>query len=79
MGLSGSQKYMLMYIFKDLFIYLGGQRERERETLSSRLPAEFGVWPRDQPHDPEITTWADIKSWMLGLLSHQAPQDMFMY
>ena len=69
--------FLFSFFKKDLFTYLRG-RERERfrgaveegERISSRLPTECGAWHGAWSHDPEIMTWAEIKSWMLNRLSH---------
>lgn len=61
-------------IFREFcFVLREEQRSRERrgrERISSRLHtkcrAGYGVWS----YDPEIMTWAQIKSWMLTGLSH---------
>ena len=62
---------------KDLFIYLrkhasmnGGKGRGRRRERIFRLPAECGAWHRARSHDPEIMTWAEIKSWMLNQFSH---------
>ena len=47
-----------------------GQRKRERERLSSWLPTEHRVGGRAASQDPEIMTWAKIKSQSLNWLSH---------
>ena len=39
-------------------------RGRSRERRTSRLLAEHGVQCGAGSHDPEITTWAEVKSWM---------------
>ena len=56
--------------FSKDFIYLliereqeEGQKERERESQAYSLP-EHGAWLCSQSHNPEIMTWAEIKSWM---------------
>jgi len=36
----------------------------------SRLHAQHGAQPRAWIHDPEIKSWAEIKSWFLNQLSH---------
>ena len=51
------------------------QGEREKQT-----PTKQGAWGRAWSHDPEIMTWADIKSQMLNWLSHpDAPQSVSLY
>ena len=49
---------------------LKGQRERER--IASRLWAEHGAQRGARSHNPEITTWAEIKNRLLSRLSHPA-------
>ena len=69
--------YYIMSSFffkKDLFI-LEREREQERagrgaERISSRLPIEYGAWCGAQSQDPEIMTWAKIKSQLINWLSH---------
>ena len=39
----------------------GGQREREGENLK-QAPAEHGAPHRARSQDPEILTWAEIRS-----------------
>ena len=61
--------------FRDLFIcYLRGRgepRERERgERVWSSLPTGHGARWRARPHDPEIMTWAKIRSRMPNRVSH---------
>ena len=46
----------------------GGQRERER--ISNRFPTECGAWPNAWSYNPEIMTWAEMKSQMLIWPSH---------
>ena len=61
--------------------WLGRDRERGRERILSRIWAWHGAWS----HNPEIMTWAEIKSQTLNWLSHPgAPQltfkkDLFIY
>ena len=69
--------FFFLFLKKILFI-LGGERvwagggvkgEGEKESQAdTALSAEHdpGVWS----HYPEVMTWAEIKSWLLNLLSH---------
>ena len=51
-----------------------GQRERERESFSRLLTEGGAQCGGAQSHNPEIMTWAEIKSRLLNQLSHtQAP------
>ena len=43
--------------------WVEGQRERER--FSSQLPTQSGAKCGAWSFEPEIVTWAEIKSWML--------------
>ena len=55
------------------------EREREREggRVLSRLHTQHGAQCRTRPHDPEIMTWAEIKSQTLNWLNHpDTPQDL---
>ena len=56
------------------FLFEGwGQRaetERERGSILSRLPTEHGAQPGAWSRNPEIMTWAEIRSRMLNWLSH---------
>ena len=45
-------------------------RGRGRERVRSRLPSEHGACCRSWSQDPEIKTWAKIKSWALNQASH---------
>ena len=45
-------------------IFFSLEREREREHLK-KTPAEYGAWGQAPSQDPEIMTWAEIKSQML--------------
>ena len=56
-----------------------GQRERERKKSSSRLPTECGAWCGALSQDPEIMTWAEIKSWPLNHLSHPGAPDVQLF
>ena len=56
-----------------------GLRERERLRIPSRLYALRGAWLRAVSHDPEVMTWAKIKSWTLSQLSHPGnPRIIFL-
>ena len=44
--------------------------EEEGESIPSRLQTKLRAQCRAQSHDPEIMTWAKIKSWMFNWLSH---------
>ena len=46
----------------------GRGRGKERKS-SNRLPIEHGAQHKSQYQDPEIMTWAKIKSWTLNQLS----------
>ena len=48
-------------LIKGLFIYWGGQSEGEGKE-SQADSSEGGVWHRARSYDPEIMTWAKIKS-----------------
>ena len=71
----GPQFYLLkLYIFfKDLFILergAGGEGERENlKQIPTEHRAHQGAWFQD----PEIMTWANIKSQTLNQLSHSVP------
>jgi len=55
-----------------------GQRERTSSRTSPPHHAEHGVRRGTRSHDPEITTWTEIKSPMLNWLSHSgAPPTIF--
>ena len=43
---------------------------RNRERILSRLHAQHRAWCRAWSHDPDVMTWAEIKSWTLNQLSH---------
>ena len=47
-----------------------GQRERERESFSRLLTEGGAQCGGAQSHNPEIMTWAEIKSRLLNQLSH---------
>ena len=49
-------------------VWRGGGNRRER--ILSRLHAHHGARCRAQSHNPEIMTWAKVKSWTLNQLSH---------
>lgn len=49
---------------------VGAEGQSEREGISGRLPAEYRAQLRAWSHNPEITTRAKIKSWMLSQLNH---------
>ena len=62
------------FIFKSWLIdylrqSLGRDWERGQERMSSSLPTECEVRDGARSHDPEIMTWAEIKSWTLNQLS----------
>ena len=61
-----------LFSFIDLFIYLsGGGKEGEGEVENlQQTTAEQGAPHRAWSHEPEIMTWADIKSQLLNRLSH---------
>ena len=57
----------------------GRGEERERERILGRLHAQWGAQHRAWSQDPEITTWAEIKSQMLNWLSYpDAPITIFL-
>ena len=78
-----SWSFFKFFFFSLRFIYLF-ERERKSswahtpvrgtgdkgERISRRLCAEHGAQCGTWPHDPEIRTWAEIKSWTLNQLSH---------
>ena len=51
-----------------------GKRQRERERIYGRLPAEYRAWHRvchgAQSHSPKLTAQAKIQSQMLNGLSY---------
>ena len=47
----------------------GGEEEEEGKRILSRLHAQHKAQQRTWSHDPEIMTWAEIKSCMLNGLS----------
>ena len=64
-----------LFFFKIFFIYLregaymnprGRGRGRGRERISSRLYTEHRAQHEASSHDPEITIWAETKSWTLN-------------
>ena len=57
----------------------GAEWERERERILSRLHSWNGVWCRAQSHNPEIMTWAEIKSRTLNWLSHPGTSLMWYF
>ena len=70
-----------MFFFKDLLIYFRekeseykqrGGAEGEKESPSDSPPG-CRAQLRSGSHNPEIMTWAKIKSWMLNWLSPQVP------
>ena len=62
--------YMLLFFEKERRRKRG---RREGERILSRLHAQHRAQRRARSPDPEITTWAKIKSRMLNWLSYQAP------
>jgi len=56
----------------------GGKRQRGREGIASRLPAERRARRGAPSHDPEITTWAETKSRTLNRLSHPGAPAHFL-
>ena len=57
-----------LFPWESLFGGRGGQRDRER--MSSTLCTEPGARLRAPSQDPEIMTWARVRSWMLSPWSH---------
>ena len=45
----------------------------------SRLCTGWGTQCETWTHDPEIKTWAEIKSWMLNWLSHPGPPTCIIF
>lgn len=76
--LDGNSHFFLFDAFED-FIYLRAHVHtyacmyEQREGQKERLPTEHRFWHEAPNQDPEITIWAEVKSWMLNWLSHQAP------
>jgi len=70
----------LVWFFKNFFkrfhLLWGRGKGKEREKISSWLPAEHGTLRRAQSHHPEIIIWAKIKSWMFNRLSY--PWNLYM-
>ena len=69
--------FMPVNFFKALFFLFIWEREQargrtdgDRETWS-RLPTEHRAQHGTQSQDPEIMTWAEIKSQLLNWLSHE--------
>lgn len=52
--------------------------DREKERISSGLPAEHRAWCRAGSHDLEIMTRAAIKSWTLNWVSHPGAPNNFL-
>ena len=69
--------FLKIYLFKKKrFIYFrerkGGSGDRGRDNLKQAL--HWAQSPTGaQSHNPEIMTWAEIKSWMLNQLSPPSP------
>jgi len=58
------------FIFYFIIFLVGRGRGRRRERILSRLHVQHRAWRGARSHDPEIMTWAKIKSQMLNRLSH---------
>ena len=73
------------FLFKIYFWFLilekgEGEMQRERErNPPSRLLAGHGAWRGAQSHNPEIMTWAKIKSWVLSWLSHPGAREKLTF
>ena len=59
--------------------WVGEEPKAEGKRISRRLPAEHRAWNRAQSHDPEIMTWAEIKSWMLNWQSHPNSSEIYNF
>ena len=70
----GKWQWTLSYYY-NFFLFLresmctSGERGGGRETVLGRLHAQR----KAQFHDPDIMTWAKIKSWVLNWLTHLGP------
>ena len=67
--------FFLFFLRIHLFILeieeeCSGEGQQEREKVPSRLHTQCGTQHGAHSHDPEITTWAKIKSQMLNRLCH---------
>ena len=70
-GIVGPYGSFVLFRFICLFRTASAcRRDGERERVASCLPAELWALRRIGSHDPEIMTWAKIKSQMLNHLSH---------
>ena len=73
--------YSCIFTYMRIYIYIVFLRERVvgrgigrgRERILNRLCAQQGAQFRASYHNPEIRTWAEIKSWMLTHWATQAP------
>ena len=74
-----SRKFLFFFLNRlYLFIYLRERESRGRNIGTSRFPTKHEAWCGTWPHDPEIITWAEIKSQMLDQLSHPGTARAFL-
>ena len=63
-----SNLFSFLFFFKREGLMWGEGRGKER--ILRRLHTQNRAWCRARFHNPEIMTWAEIKSWTLNQLSH---------
>ena len=66
-SLAALQECDFFYFFKGLFVYFIGEG---RELQRTEFQADSS-----SPQDPEITTWAETRSWTLNQLCHLGAQE----